>query len=165
MKIQNTIASSYYSTVRSTQAKGFTHFSCLGLVVQVLTFNVCMKKTNELSVSHGVYTIQKMLLLFYFALYKCFIYSRVKAYWILHGAIITVVPTKNQAIKIRLKIQIHLIRKKFISFQAIHYLPSRKIQKNRKNHSYLNDSASSTQLLKKIFLPIAFVTDWKSMGM
>ena len=164
MKIQNTIASSYYSTVRSTQAKGFTHFSCLGLVVQVLTFNVCMKKTNELSVSHGVYTIQKMLLLFYFALYKCFIYSRVKAYWILHGAKIPVAPTKNQAIKIRIKIQIHLIRKKFFPFRLFTTYPQEK-SKNRKNHSYLNDSASSTQLLKKIFLPIAFVTDWKSMGM
>ena len=67
----------------------------------------------------------KAFLLFYTALLKSFIYSKITVSYILHGATIPVPPTIN----LRQAISNHyiMIRKKFPLFQIIYYQPKRKI--------------------------------------
>ena len=71
------------------------------------------------------------ILLFHTALLKCFIYSRVKASQILHGAVIPVARTKNQVNTI----SIYFIRKKF-PFKLYNVYPQEK-SNHKKRHAYL----------------------------
>ena len=103
-------------------------------------------------------------MLLHSALLKCFIYSRVKTSWILHGATIPVAPTKN---KVK-ALSIHLIRKK-VSFLSNYILPTHK--KNQSNHekihAYLTDSSQYSSWLLKKYSSLQHLTTpgWTSIGL
>ena len=76
-----------------------------------------MKKVNELNMfmTGLILCLKNGLSIRHYFILKCFNYSRVKVFYILHGATITITPAINQG-KV---ISSHLIGKKLPSFQVV----------------------------------------------
>ena len=126
METRNTIESSYHSKVRSTQDKGVLFSCCLGLHVWVIhnffqTWQLTILADVQLLHKYKIWCISSCFIL----LYKLFHLQQSQgisnspwcnnSYYVYWGYVNAV--------------SIHLIRKKFPSFQINYYLPTRKTRR------------------------------------
>ena len=175
--MRNTMSSSYHSKVISTENKGVTFLFCLvhGLLVifshvfsfyfpKVSTVNsdlinfVDVQRLHEnikwivflTRLSYNLFT--KTLLLFRISLLKRFTYRRVSTPKILRGAMNPIMLTKKHV----KTISDHFINKKLPCSQVIYCLLTRKIYSQEKS-CWLR---IFHMLVEKMFLPVAYVTEW-----
>ena len=171
------MSSSYHSKVISTENKGVTFLFCLvhGLLVifshvfsfyfpKVSTVNsdlinfVDVQRLHEnikwivflTRLSYNLFT--KTLLLFRISLLKRFTYRRVSTPKILRGAMNPIMLTKKHV----KTISDHFINKKLPCSQVIYCLLTRKIYSQEKS-CWLR---IFHMLVEKMFLPVAYVTEW-----